>query len=268
MATIRINGLDLYYEMAGSGEPLMLVHGSWGDHNNWAGVVPLLSQSFRVCSFDRRGHSQSERPPGQGNVGEDVSDLAALIEELAIAPAHVVGNSFGATIALRLAGERPDLFRSLVAHEPPLLSTLEGDPQFAPMLAGFNQRAEAVIELLRAGEMEPAARLFVETIAFRPGAWETLPQPIRDTFVVNGPTWLDETNDPASLAIDLGALARLDKPALVTTGTESPPFFAPIAELVARALPRSSSHVFAGAGHVPHISHPLKYVETVRQFCE
>ena len=81
-----------------------------------------------MLTYDRRGHSQSERLSGQGSVREDVADLAALIEDLRLAPAWVAGNSFGASITLRLAGERPDLLRGLIAHEPPLLSLLADDP--------------------------------------------------------------------------------------------------------------------------------------------
>ena len=100
--------------------PLVLVHGSWDSHHDWDLVVPRLADSFRVLTYDRRGHSESERPTGQESVREDVADLAALIEHLGLAPAWVVGNSFGASIILRLAGERPELFRGLIGHEPPL----------------------------------------------------------------------------------------------------------------------------------------------------
>jgi pimeloyl-ACP methyl ester carboxylesterase len=263
----RINHVRLYYESAGSGEPLILVHGSWGDHNNWAGVVPLLSESFQVVTFDRRGHSQSEAPPGAGSVRDDAADVGSLIEALRLAPAHVVGNSFGAAIALRLAGQRPDLLRSLVVHEPPLLALLAGRPELQPMLDRYEQRIQAVAERLRARDFDGAARRFVETVAFGPGAWDTLPQPIRATFVRNAPTYLDEINDPEALTLDLAALGSFAQPALVTTGTTSPPFFKPIAELVARALPHRTSHTFDGAGHVLHISHPQQYVETVTRFC-
>src|SRR5207249_9962497 len=99
----HVNGADLFYEVTGDGDPLVLVHGSWGDHNNWAAVVPGLAESFRVITYDRRGHSQSERPPGEGSRREDENDLGALLESLDVAPAHVGGNSFGASIVLGLA---------------------------------------------------------------------------------------------------------------------------------------------------------------------
>ena len=103
MPFMNVNSVNLYYETAGDGRPVVLVHGSWGDHHNWAPVVPLLSQSFRVVTFDRRGHSQSEAGRNQGSFAEDADDLGELIERLGLAPAHVVGNSGGAAIALRLA---------------------------------------------------------------------------------------------------------------------------------------------------------------------
>ena len=267
MPFVHVNSVNLYYETTVDGDPVVLVHGSWGDHHNWAPVVPLLSRSFRVVTFDRRGHSQSEAGHNQGSFAEDADDLGDLIERLGLAPAHVVGNSGGAAIALRLAGKRPDLLRTLVIHEPPLVDLLRNRPEFEVLLRGFDSRVGGVVELLRAGDMLRAAQRFVETVAFGPGAWDTLPQAIRDTFIHNAPTFLDESNDPEGLGLDLKSLAAFEKPALVTTGTESPPFFKPIADAVAAALPLSTFSIFEGAGHVPHLSHTQTYVETVSRYC-
>jgi pimeloyl-ACP methyl ester carboxylesterase len=172
MPSARVNGVELYYERSGAGEPLFLVHGSWGDHHNWDAVVPALSKSFDVVAFDRRGHSQSERPPGQGTVFEDADDLVALVEHLGLAPAHIAGNSFGAAITLRAATRRPDVFRALLAHEPPLFPLLAGT-EFQPALDEVSRRIAAVVELLEAGDNEDGARLFVDTIGFGPGAGTT-----------------------------------------------------------------------------------------------
>jgi len=124
----------------------------------------------------------------------------------------------------------------------------------------------AVVGLLKTSEMQAAAERFVETVAFGAGAWETLPDSVRNTFIRNAPTFLDESNDPEGLGIDLNSLRAFDKPALVTRGTESPPFFKPITEAVAEALPLSTFHSFEGGGHVPHLSEPGTYVQTVGQF--
>jgi pimeloyl-ACP methyl ester carboxylesterase len=81
--------------------------------------VPGLARTFQVVTYDRRGHSRSERLATQGSVEKDVADLALLIDSQGLQPAHVVGNSFGASIALKLAAARPDLVASLAVHEPP-----------------------------------------------------------------------------------------------------------------------------------------------------
>ncbi len=95
MPEAEANGTQLYYELHGGGEPLALVHGAWVDSTAWRSVVPGLAENFRVLIYDRRGHSRSERPATQGSFDEDGDDLAALLEALELAPAHVVTNSGG-----------------------------------------------------------------------------------------------------------------------------------------------------------------------------
>lgn len=264
MPISHVNGVRLYWERHGeTGPPLVLVHGSWGDHHNWGRVVPALAQSCRVLVYDRRGHSQSERPASQGSIEEDVADLAALLREQAFVPGHVAGNSFGAAIALRLAVTQPELFASLTVHEPPLMALLQGGPLFP----AFIDRVGKVIAALRQEQWEEGARRFVETIAFGPGAWDTLPQETRDMFVYNAPTFLDESNEPSSLApVGFDRLPSFPHPVLVTDGPQGPPFFAPVLQQVADALPQAERHTFREAGHVPHITHPDEYVKVVSAF--
>ena len=115
----RLNGVDLFLEIRGdSGPPVMLVHGSSDDHHTWDGVVPLLARRSRVTTYDRRGHGESDRPASQAGLADEAGDLAALIENLGIAPVHVVGNASGADVVLHLIVKRPDLFASASLHEP------------------------------------------------------------------------------------------------------------------------------------------------------
>src|SRR5215210_3937183 len=113
---LQDDGVRLHVEPpTGDGELLVLVHGSWTDHQTWAALVPLLARSFRVVSYDRRGHSRSERGAGPAPRRRDEEDLAALIAALGAGPVHLVGSSYGALIALGLAGRRPS---SCVASWP------------------------------------------------------------------------------------------------------------------------------------------------------
>jgi pimeloyl-ACP methyl ester carboxylesterase len=267
MAEVTVNGVRIFYELTGSGDvPLVLVHGSWDSHEDWGLVVPLLADSFRVLAYDRRGHSRSERLSGPGSVREDVADLAALIEQLALAPAWVVGNSFGASITLRLASERADLFRGLIAHEPPLISLLGDDPALAPLLAEVQQRIAVVVGRIASGDHAGAAEQFVETVALGPGTWAQLRPEIRRALIENAPSFLDEARDPESLTFDRDWLGGFSPPALLTLGDQSPPIFAPVVAKLAGALPRAEVLTLPGAGHIPHATHPEAYVETIRAF--
>jgi len=199
-------------------------------------------------------------------VREDVADLAALLEHLGLAPAWVVANSFGASIALRLAGERPELFRGLIAHEPPLFALLADDAALAPMLRDVEQKIRAVVERIAAGDHAGAAEQFVETVALGPGAWADVPHELRQIFIENAPTFLDEANDPEQLVFDLERINGFCKPTLLTVGDESPPAFAPIVARLAGVLPREQVVKIPGAEHVPHSTHADAYAEAIIAF--
>jgi pimeloyl-ACP methyl ester carboxylesterase len=262
----EVNGTRLYYEVAGErGDPMLMIHGSWGDHNNWSRVVPELSKRFRVVTYDRRGHSKSERAKTRGSAAEDAMDASALLGRLGLAPAHVVGNSFGATITLKLAARQPSDFLSLEVHEPPLFGLLKGDPA-EPLALEGQKRAAAVAKTLERGDRGEGARQFVETLAFGPGQWERFTPEMKETFITNADTWLEETKDPAGDVVDLEALSRFRRPALLSHGGRSPPFFIPILEKVAAAVPGSVVQFYPDDGHAPHVSNPVEFVRRVTEF--
>lgn len=258
------NGVRLYHEIHGGGEPLVLVHGSWVDATRWRCVVPGLAESFRVLVYDRRGHSRSERADARGCVDEDGDDLAALLETLDLAPAHVVTSSYGGNIALRLATRRPEIFRSLCCHEPPLWSLLHGDPDAQASVRKGARSLDAVGRRIAEGDHEGAARQFVEEVAFGPGAWENeLPPETRAIFIHNAPTFLDELQDPTQLHIDEDALSQLELPVRLTQGSGSPPTFPGVIDRLLELIPNSSRETITGAGHAPQLTHPERYVRVV-----
>lgn len=261
-----INGVKLFIEEFGSGDPLVLVHGSWADHMEWPFLVPLLVQRFRVTVYDRRGHSQSERLPTQGSINEDVADLAAIIER-AGAPAHVLGNSMGASISLRLAAQRPELVRTLMVHEPPLFDLLRDDPEMKPLIEAFDEGAREVMNALEAGNSEEGARRFIDSIALGPGSWDNfVPDVAKKTLINNAPTFLDEMRDPELLGFDTQTLSRFTRPVLLTGGSASPPIFVPVLEKLAAVLPNATRRTFEGAGHLPHLTHPQEYAAAIVGF--
>jgi pimeloyl-ACP methyl ester carboxylesterase len=262
MPEVEVNGVRLYYELLGSGEPLALVHGSWADARVWDAVVPGLAESFRVLVYDRRGHSRSERPDAQGSVDEDGDDLAALLEALDLAPAHVATNSYGGNFALRLAMRQPVVFRSLCCHEPPLWGLLEDDRQSQEMMEQSARSLEDVSRLIAEGHHQGAARQFMDEIAFGPGAWDNeLPPETRAVFVHNAPTFLDELQDPTMFSIDEKSLARVEIPVRLTEGSDSPPLFARAIDRLVELIPGATRDTVEGAAHVPQLQAPERYVE-------
>lgn len=265
-----VNGVRVAYaETGGTGIPLVLVHGSWGSHHNWDPVVSGLAEHFRVVAYDRRGHSESERPLGQGHFSEDVADLAALIELLGMAPAWVVGNSAGAVITLQLAASRPDLLRGIVVHEPPLFGILEKGSREALALAEIEAGPLAEVgRRITVGDHAGAAEHFVDQVALGPGSWAAMPDAMRAMMTGNAPTYLDELNDPECVSIDETRLAAYDGPVLITSGDQSPPIFQPVERRIAQLLPAAKRTTYAGAGHIPHVTHPHEYLAEVVGFIE
>lgn len=266
MPYAHINNNKLYYELTGKyGDPIVLIHGSWSDSGGWEYLVPLLSDSFRVLRYDRRGHTRSDEPEGQGKIKNDVSDLKGLIKHHGLAPAHIVGNSFGGNIALGLASENPELIKSLIVHEPPAVLLLD-DPENRHILEELDKKMKVVLEMLENGELKEGARSFMENIVFGPGFWEELPEETHQKFVDNAHTFLEEQKDPDWMKLNTVALSRFTRPALLTYGENSDRFFRIILEKLVKIIPGSELMELPGMGHVPQTTHPQKYAGIIRSF--
>jgi pimeloyl-ACP methyl ester carboxylesterase len=253
----------LYHHEAGAGEPLVLVHGSWSETFTWRLAMPALAGGLRVIAYDRIGHGQSPpAPAGPLARRRHEDDLAALIEGVAGGRAHVAGHSYGGAITLGLAIRRPELFRSVSAHEPPLVGVAARDP----IVERAAKDLETVGEIVEHGDPEAGARHFVEKVALGPGAWPLLPPEIHQAMVRNAPAFAAELRDPDWAKADLETLARLEMPILLTQGDGSLPWFAPIIETLARAAPQADLVTIAGAGHAPHQTHPGEYAALLASF--
>lgn len=248
---------------AGEGEPLVLVHGSWTDHTSWQLVLPALAADHFVVAYDRRGHSRSEwAQPVLRRQDED--DLAQLITALGRGPVHLVGNSYGGSIALHTAARYPELVRSVAAHEPPLLGVARPGTRLAELRATLDPVLDRVVADLAAGRPADGARRFVDDLVLGPGAWEMLPPPARDAFVSNASTFLGMLEDPAWGDVTETATGI---PVLLTDGAASPDWLRAIVdELAGSAYRHAERTTFDGAGHAPHLTHPDDVVAVVRRF--
>ena len=118
MPTIRVNGVDLYYESHGTGaECLVFSHGLLMSGAMFRAQVEHFSGRFRVVVYDHRGQGRSEVTRGGYTMDNLAVDAASLIEGLELGPCHFAGLSMGGFVGLRLAARRPELLRSCILLE-------------------------------------------------------------------------------------------------------------------------------------------------------
>jgi len=260
----QINGTTLYYEEAGAGEPLVLVHGAWVDHTTWDAVVPRLSESFRVVTYDLRGHGASTLdPPDAGTVHEDVADLVALVERLELGPVNVAGISSGACIALRFASEHPARVRRVLPHEPPCGAYLADDSEHKEPLDDVGEILGDVARQIEAGDVAGAAQRFFDWGVV---PWDDLPPATQVLVAAHANAFLGQLRDPDAVDLDADALRALSAPVLLSEGARSLEFARAIVDQFALVVPNAHRFVLPDAGHVPHMTHPDDYVDMVVEF--
>ncbi len=114
MPTVKVNDIDVYYEVQGAGEPLVLIAGLGTSISPYRRMIRLLSQKYRVVEFDNRGVGLTDKPDIPYTIEMMAGDTAGLLKALDIMSAIVIGISMGGRIAMELALQHPELVRSLV----------------------------------------------------------------------------------------------------------------------------------------------------------
>ena len=254
--TIRVNGVSLYYEEHGAGEPILCIHGTGSSAALWVDAAAELASHGRTIVYDRRGCSRSERPePYVTNVQQHTDDAAALIDALAAAPAIVIGRSHGGDIAVDLALRYPDRVRALALLEGGGFSLSEAFMRWDAELAEQAVAAAAV-------DVSTVAETVFRIILGDAG-WEGLPMPVKQLFAANGPAIVAEFRG-GPLDVSAEQLGSIDRPTLLVAGEDSPPAFADVTNLVAAAMPRAKVEWVAG-GHLINPAHPavLAFVDEV-----
>lgn len=248
MPRVTANGVELFYEENGEGEPILCVHGTSSSALTWQDAVKELAKHGRAIVYDRRGCFRSERPEPYEttDVSEHAEDAAALLDALSATPAVVMGRSYGGEIALDLAYRFPDKVKALALLEP---ATLGLDPETRAWGEAW------VRKIVQAGENDPTS---VAEVLLRDAVgddvWESFPEELKDMFVGNGPAilaelrgqWLDLTDDE---------LAEIDQPALLVSAEDSLEVFRSADDHLAAALP-NVERVFVGGGHLIDPTHP------------
>lgn len=127
MPTVKVNDIDIYYEIHGAGEPLVLIAGLNSDHTLYRSVLPRLVTHNQVVLFDNRGVGQSSKPDIPYSIEMMADDTAGLLDSLGITEAHILGTSMGGRIAVALALRHPRHVKSLILVST--VMTMKGVPR-------------------------------------------------------------------------------------------------------------------------------------------
>jgi pimeloyl-ACP methyl ester carboxylesterase len=254
-----IPGTRLYYETAGTGPSVVLIHAFMLDTRTWDDQFELYSRSYRVTRYDARGFGRSEVPRA-GEPYSHADDLAALIEQRSLGPVHVVGLSMGGRIALDFAVTHPDRLRSLTVVD----TVVGGWPWSRQWLVSYSP----VLAAARRGDIAAAKHAWLELDLFaqlrkQPAVAERVRQMVND---YSG--WHLVNRDPARppRPPTVSRLSKVSVPTLVLVGERDASELQSISAQVARSVPGARRETIDGAGHLASMEAPHHVNEVVLSF--
>jgi len=256
----QVAGADLYYEVAGSGHPIVLVPAYGFDTRCWADQVGSFSQSFTVVRYDPRGFGRSSLPV-EGQAYSHQDDLAGLLDHLGIEQAHVVGISNGGRIAIGFALAYPGRTASLVAAD----AAVDGTWPPSGIAAHFAQAHETA---LTRGVGAAKEELITTMPAFLPAmAHPALAARIR-LMMQDYTGWHFLHADPEQPAVPDAAarLHELRMPVLAIIGELEMPYIREIIDGIAANVPQARRLDIAGAGHFTAMEAPAAFNQALTAF--
>jgi pimeloyl-ACP methyl ester carboxylesterase len=264
MKSTEVNGVELEFEVSGSGEPLLFISSVLAD-----GFTPLLSEPaladhYQLICYHRRGWVGSTPTPAPVTVAEHAADAAALLAYLEIPRAHVTGHSTGGVIAAELALYDPAVVQTLVLLEPFVLSVPSGEavlqqaaPAFEAYANGDHESAWAMFLSAASGLDWPACRTVLEERI--PGV---VAQAVKDADTLFGV----ELPAMATWAFGPERAGAIGCPVLSVLGTDTLPLFVEVADLLRTSLPDVDQRTIDGVGHLLHIQRPEPVARAICEF--
>jgi 3-oxoadipate enol-lactonase len=254
----QVNGTRLYYEIAGSGPPLVLIHGFTLDTRMWEDQFSIFADRYQVLRYDVRGFGKSAVPTTESYSA--AADLKALLTYLHIEQAHILGLSMGGGHATRFALAYPESTKTLISVDAVL-----GGYQWG---AAFASDLHAVVRLARTGSIQAAREHWLGLDLFAPARGHLhvnrrLEQMIND---YSGWHWLHD--DPGQ-ELDPSPAQQLDRigvPTLVIVGEQDLPDFRQIADLLESYVPDARKVIIKGAGHMANMEEPSEFNDIVLRF--
>lgn len=253
--------VPLFHQVSGEGYPLLLIAGLSADHRSWLPLVDPLSQDYQVVAFDNRGSGQSPVPKEMSTIEHFAHDTIALMDQLNIEKAHIIGQSMGAYIAQYIAADFPDRVSKLVLSN----GTTKSDKisEYAFRLVGH---------LMEDGETQVRTMEALLPWSFTNDflAHPTNVDLILDFFLHNPhPITIEGywMQFHAVYSVDTAPLLhKIKAPTLIIAGEEDLLTTTQDAEVLHRGIVGSSLKVMPRMAHVPHIEDPASFLEIIKNF--
>ncbi len=263
MQLTEINGVKLDTLDRGSGEPIVFVHGSMGDESFAVLEESVLTSSYRLIHYHRRGWGRSELPDTPVSISQGASDCIALLQHLGIERTHLVGQSHGGVICLQTALDAPELVHSLALLEPALPSVLLNSPELRATL-------EKALALYGSGDKAGATDAFGREVGgadYRAEFDRNLPPGNFDRWVADADTNF-QSDAPAlqQWTFTREDAARISQPVLNMRGANTTSYFQEIHETLQSWLPQAENFVLPNANHCMLQINPSGAAERLASF--
>ena len=259
---VKTNDGDRFYREAGAGEPIILLHCSSGSSGVWAPVMNQLSQGYHVIAPDLLGYGRSSWPRDLP-LGPDAElGVVAALLNVVDRPAHLVGHSYGGTVALRAATCFPRQVASLTLIEPVAFHLL----RHADEVNGWQEiaaLAERHVALVGEGRDAAAADAFL-TYWMGPAAAK-IPDAARDSAVRTAAKVAAEWRLMFAAEDDRDAIAGIDAPTLLICGGRTRTPARRVVEVLRQILPLARHLEIDDAGHMSPLTHPADIAEAIRR---
>ena len=242
---------------------VLALHCTLAHAGAWRGLAGLMDGEVTLTAPDMLTHGRSPDWDGQG----DFQDRSvAAVQHLLEPGMDIIGHSFGATVALRLAVEHPDLVRSVTMVEPVFFAVALQD---APdLVVDHDKNAGPFTDALRAGDNALGARLFNRMWGGGGPRWPDMPERLRAAMtraISIVPACHNAIYDDLAGLLAPGVLERVQVPCLLLRGSETHPVIGAVNDGLARRLPDAQSVVIKGAGHMVAITHPSETATELRK---
>lgn len=280
---VSVNGARLTYVERGTGDPVVFVHGGISDLTVWEPLLGPVGRGYRAIAYSRRYAWPNEAiPDGRDDqMLPHVDDLIAFIEALSLGPVHLVGNSWGAFICLLAALQRPDLVRSMVLQEPPVLPLLLGAPPRPWKLLGLLATRPATgrallrmvvkgvapaVKTLKRGRLEESVEIFARRVALGDAAYDALPEHFKAHMILNAGTHRAQFLGKGFPAFPVRVARTIATATLVMTGGTSPEGLRRLSQRLFEVLPNAQHVEIAEASHVMQLGNPHATADAIMAF--